>query len=82
MDNFPVLPPAAISLATRILIGAAGQAVAVAVIWGATLAARHAPAAVKHVNDADVDPTAADAICSAGMREAAQDVSSESRKAH
>jgi hypothetical protein len=70
MDNFPVLPPAVFSWTTRVLIVAGGLAVTVAVIWGATLAARHAPAAVKSVNDADSDSTAADAICSAGRREA------------
>ena len=82
MDNFPVLPTAAVSWTTRVLIVAGGLAVTVAVIWGATLAARHAPPAVKGVNEADVDPAAADAICSASQREAAQEVSRESRKAH
>ena len=82
MDNFPVLPPAAVSWTTRVLIVTGGLAVTVAVIWGATLAARHAPAHVKSVNDADLDPAAADAICSAGRNEAEQEVSSESRKAH
>lgn len=82
MDNFPVLPPAAISRTTRVLIGAGGLAVAIAVIWGATLAGRHAPPVVKGVNEADIDPTAADAICSASRREAAQEMSGESRKAH
>ena len=65
MDNSPILPPAAVSPASRVLIGAGGLALTVAVIWGATLAARHALPFAQDVNDADFDPMAVNAICSA-----------------
>ena len=70
MDNFLIVQPAAVAPATRVLIGAGGVAVAVAVIWGATLAARHTPPTVQGVNDADFDPMTADAICRSGRASA------------
>jgi hypothetical protein len=65
MDNFPIMQPVILSPTARILIGAGGLAVALAVAWGATLAARHAPPSGQGVNGADSDPMAASAICSA-----------------